>query len=64
MNHAWVEKNVGALIVLILIAVSLGGIVEIFPQFFERNLTRIKIIFKNALLKNYEFYVDLASILC
>ena len=39
MNHAWVEKNVGALIVLILIAVSLGGIVEIFPQFFERNLT-------------------------
>jgi cytochrome c oxidase cbb3-type subunit II len=39
MSHDWIEKNVAVLIVLILIAVSLGGIIEIFPQFFERNLT-------------------------
>jgi len=39
MSHDWIEKNVAVLIVLILIAVSIGGIIEIFPQFFERNLT-------------------------
>jgi cytochrome c oxidase cbb3-type subunit II len=39
MNHAWIEKHVGALIVLILVAVSLGGVIEIFPQFFQRQLT-------------------------
>jgi cytochrome c oxidase cbb3-type subunit II len=39
MNHAWIEKHVGALIVLILVAVSLGGVIEIFPQFFQRHLT-------------------------
>jgi cytochrome c oxidase cbb3-type subunit II len=39
VNHAWIEKNVGVLIVLILIAVSIGGVIEIFPQFFQRNLT-------------------------
>jgi cytochrome c oxidase cbb3-type subunit 2 len=40
MNHAWVEKHVGALIVLILVAVSCGGIIEIFPQFFQRHMTQ------------------------
>jgi len=40
MNHAWIEKNVAVLIVLILIAVSIGGAIEIFPQFFQRQLTK------------------------
>jgi len=40
MNHAWIEKHVGALIVLILVAVSCGGIIEIFPQIFQQHLTQ------------------------
>jgi cytochrome c oxidase cbb3-type subunit 2 len=40
MNHAWIEKHVGALIVLILVAVSSGGIIEIFPQIFQQHLTQ------------------------
>ncbi len=36
MNHEFLEKNVGALIVLILIAVSFGGAVEILPMVFEK----------------------------
>jgi cytochrome c oxidase cbb3-type subunit 2 len=40
VNHAWIEKHVGALIVLILVAVSVGGVVEIFPQFFQQHLTQ------------------------
>ena len=36
MNHEFLEKNVGALIVLILVAVSFGGAVEILPMVFER----------------------------
>ncbi len=39
MNHAWIEKHVGALIVLTLLAVSLGGVIEIFPQYFQQQLT-------------------------
>ena len=40
MNHRWIEKHVGALIVLILVAVSVGGVIEIFPQFFQQQLTQ------------------------
>jgi cytochrome c oxidase cbb3-type subunit II len=36
MKHAVIEKNVGILIVLILIAVSFGGMVEILPLLFDR----------------------------
>ncbi len=36
MNHEIIEKHVGWLIVLILIAVSFGGMVEIFPMVFEK----------------------------
>jgi cytochrome c oxidase cbb3-type subunit 2 len=35
MSHARIERNVGLLIVLVLIAVSFGGMVEIFPLVFE-----------------------------
>ena len=39
MNHELIEKNVGLLIALVLIAVSFGGMVQIFPMIFdaERN---------------------------
>lgn len=36
MKHELLEKNVGWLILLILIAVSFGGAVEIFPMVFEK----------------------------
>ena len=36
MKHEIIEKNVGWLILLILIAVSFGGAVEIFPMVFEK----------------------------
>ena len=35
MNHEAIEKNVGLLMALILIAVSFGGIVQIFPMVFQ-----------------------------
>jgi cytochrome c oxidase cbb3-type subunit II len=36
MKHATIEKNVGLLIVLILVAVSFGGMVEILPLLFDK----------------------------
>ncbi len=39
MKHDTLEKNVGLLIAATLIAVSLGGIVEIFPLAFEKGAT-------------------------
>jgi len=40
MNHEFLEKNVGLLIVFILIAVSFGGIVQILPLLFEQAATK------------------------
>lgn len=40
MNHDRIEKNVGILIALTLIAVSVGGMVEIFPLVFEQSGTK------------------------
>ncbi|WP_226705158.1 cytochrome-c oxidase, cbb3-type subunit II [Microbulbifer elongatus] len=36
-NHDIVEKNIGLMIVLIVVAISFGGLVEIVPQFFTKN---------------------------
>ncbi len=36
-NHDIVEKNIGLLIVFICIAISFGALVEIVPQFFEKQ---------------------------
>lgn len=36
-NHDIVEKNIGLMIVLIVVAISFGGLVEIVPQFFTTN---------------------------
>lgn len=38
-NHNIVEKNVGLMVVLILFAISFGGLVEIVPQFFLEETT-------------------------
>lgn len=39
-THEIVEKNVGLMIVLTLVAVSFGGLVEIVPLFFQKQTTQ------------------------
>jgi cytochrome c oxidase cbb3-type subunit 2 len=38
-GHEWLEKNMGWLIILIVLVVSVGGLVEIVPLFFQRSTT-------------------------
>lgn len=38
-GHDRIEKNVGLLIVLIVLVVSVGGLVEILPLFFQKSTT-------------------------
>jgi len=38
MNHATIEKNVGLMAVLIAIAISIGGLVEIVPLMFQAQV--------------------------
>ena len=40
MKHETIEKNVGLMIVLILVAVSFGGLAEIVPLFFQKDTTQ------------------------
>lgn len=39
MSHDVVEKNLGLMLVLVLVAVSFGGLAEIVPQFFMKETT-------------------------
>jgi cytochrome c oxidase cbb3-type subunit 2 len=39
MTHEAIEKNVGLMMVLILLVVSVGGLVEIVPLFFQKSTT-------------------------
>lgn len=39
MNHDFVEKNIGKMLLLILVAISFGGLVEIVPLFFLKETT-------------------------
>jgi cytochrome c oxidase cbb3-type subunit II len=39
MNHGIVEKNIGLMIVLIVVAISFGGLVEIVPLIFQKQTT-------------------------
>lgn len=39
MNHAIVEKHIGLMIILIVVAISFGGLVEIVPLLFQRETT-------------------------
>lgn len=38
MNHETIEKNLGLLIIFTLIVISIGGLVEIVPLFFQTDL--------------------------
>jgi len=38
MNHEVVEKNLGLMIVLVLVAISFGALVEIVPLFFSKQV--------------------------
>ena len=38
-GHEFVEKNMTWLIVLVILVVSVGGLVEIVPLFFQRSTT-------------------------
>ena len=38
-GHDKVEKNIGLMIVLILLVVSVGGLVQIVPLFFQTSTT-------------------------
>jgi cytochrome c oxidase cbb3-type subunit 2 len=38
MKHEVIEKNIGLLIPLIIVAISFGGLVEIVPLFFDKSL--------------------------
>src|SRR5207249_9035583 len=39
LTQDFVEKNIGVMIVLIILVVSVGGLVEILPLFFQRSTT-------------------------
>jgi len=39
MNHEKIEKNIGLMIVLIIVAISFGTLVEIVPLFFNKSTT-------------------------
>lgn len=39
-GHAIIEKNVGLLMVLVIAAISVGGLVEIVPLFFQKSTTQ------------------------
>jgi cytochrome c oxidase cbb3-type subunit 2 len=39
MNHDIVERHIGLMIVLIVVAISFGGLVEIVPLFFQKQTT-------------------------
>lgn len=39
LKHEQIEKNVGLLIVLTLLVVSVGGLLEIVPLFFQKSTT-------------------------
>ncbi len=38
-NHDIVEKNIGLMLVLVVVAISFGGLVQIVPQFFLKETT-------------------------
>ena len=39
MKHEAVEKNIGLMIILIIVTISIGGLVQIIPLFFQDSLT-------------------------
>src|SRR5450755_3889392 len=39
LGHEFIERNVGLMVVLIVLVVSVGGLVEIVPLFFQKSTT-------------------------
>ena len=39
-SHELIEKNIGLLLVLVLLVISVGGLVEIVPLFFQKSTTQ------------------------
>lgn len=39
-KHEFVEKNLGLMVILIVVAISFGGLVEIVPLFFQKETTQ------------------------
>ena len=39
LTHESIERNVGLLMVLIVLVISVGGLLEIVPQFFQKSTT-------------------------
>lgn len=39
MNHDFIEKNIGTMLVAVVFAISFGGLVEIVPLFFQKETT-------------------------
>ncbi len=39
-GHALIEKNLGLLVALVILAISFGGLVEIVPLFFQKSTTQ------------------------
>jgi len=46
MSHEVVEKNIGLMMILIVIVISFGGLVEIVPLFFIKDTTEPVLIIK------------------
>ena len=38
MKHSTIEKNIGLMAILVIIAISLGGLAEIVPLMFQANV--------------------------
>ncbi len=39
MNHEFIEKNIGVMAVLVMFAISLGGLTQMVPLFFQKSVT-------------------------
>lgn len=54
LKHETIEKNVGWLIVLTIVAISFGGLVEIVPLFFQKSTTVESELVTKGLVKPYD----------
>ncbi len=54
LTHETIEKNVGWLIVLTVLTVSVGGLVEIVPLFFQKSTTVASDLVTQGLVKPYD----------
>ncbi|MBK9625576.1 MAG: cytochrome-c oxidase, cbb3-type subunit II [Rhodocyclaceae bacterium] len=54
LTHATIEKNVGWLVALVIVAISFGGLVEIVPLFFQKSTTVDSELVTSGLVKPYD----------